>query len=168
VQSKREGLYTILEAQPGALIIRLTDQGKEELIAYAREDATQHPSVINWTKPHDTILAAMIEDHLGNGWTMPDAAQIGALTSSPILAYDCAFNDEGEITKAEAVYWFPNYQVESELETMLRQGFVRFEQAPEGQPTDPNESYACAECNAQFDNSSAALSHTCKTGAMDQ
>lgn len=167
MQSTRQGTYTTLEAEPGRLIIRLTDEGRAELadnLPNTDEALIQvkngYHIELNWTKPHADILQEMLEDHLANGWTMPDAAQIGALTSSPLLAYGCDYDEEGFITKSEALYWFPDYQVKSELDQLLREGFVTFVEANED--TDEyKEKYTCTECLAEFDNASAAVTHQC-------
>ena len=134
---KSEGAYTTLEDQgEGKLRITLTEQGKAELRAYvqdascnescgscgadigestvfvwheANEDcrAVRDPVEVHFTKPHDQILVALLEDHLSRLWGMPEPWQVGALTSSPILAYAFGYDMEGYVTKAQAVYWFP-------------------------------------------------------------
>ncbi len=58
-----------------------------------------------------------------------DYAQVGALTSSPLLAVGLRRDEVGNIKYLTELYYFPNYQVESELETLLRTGEVKFMRA---------------------------------------
>lgn len=57
---------------------------------------------------------------------------VGALTDSPILTDDLIFPDDGEptITAECKVWWFPNYQIESFAETLIKDGRVVFTAAP--------------------------------------
>ncbi len=63
-------------------------------------------------------LCALLEDHLCNGWEMVPPEDIGALTAAPILSDEIARDDEGHITEAGRVYWYPEYQVRDEIEEL--------------------------------------------------
>jgi hypothetical protein len=70
-----------------------------------------------------------IEYELCNGWELLQPEEIGALTSAPILATNTLRDDDGGLVDAGRVYWFPNYCVENELETLLLSGEVFFQAA---------------------------------------
>lgn len=56
---------------------------------------------------------------------------IGALTNAPILTDDLEVDDQGVKTVRGRVWWFPNYQIESFAETLIKTGKVTFQLAPE-------------------------------------
>lgn len=169
------------ETAEGKLLITLTDRGREMLGSYLenpcevfREIERGHDPKYQWSKPHATILSDLLEDQIANSdlemLSDVDAADIGALTSSPLLAYGVQRAEkykpananesevlEGQILKLDRVYWFPNYQVESELETLLRAGKVEFETGHK----EPSETYTCEGCQQTFDNDTDALDHKC-------
>lgn len=58
---------------------------------------------------------------------------IGALTDAPILTDDLVIEDDGTANVPGKVWWFPNYQVESFAETLIREGRVVFTAAPENE-----------------------------------
>lgn len=60
-----------------------------------------------------------------------DLADIGALTSAPVLALGVERDDDYKVTNVTDTWWFPNYQVEDELETLLTKGVVVFTRAPQ-------------------------------------
>jgi hypothetical protein len=68
-------------------------------------------------------LFALLEDHLCNGWEMVPPEDIGALTAAPILSDEITRDDQGQVTEAGRVYWFPDYAVRDEIEE-LRRHFV--------------------------------------------
>lgn len=78
------------------------------------------------------VLADLLEF---TGWTpngrlyqvAPES--IGALTDAPILTDDMSFSDDGRQEVVGKVWWFPNYQVESFAETLIKAGRVVFTQA---------------------------------------
>lgn len=55
---------------------------------------------------------------------------IAALTDAPILTNDLLYDLEDSPTVSGTVWWFPNYQVESFAETLIREGKVIFTKAP--------------------------------------
>ncbi|MCZ2113085.1 MAG: hypothetical protein LC131_04525 [Anaerolineae bacterium] len=56
---------------------------------------------------------------------------IGALTDAPILTDDLEVDDQGVKTIHGRVWWFPNYQIESFAETLIKTGNVTFQLVPE-------------------------------------
>lgn len=175
---------------PDKLRIELTDEGRADVLNYINNPCAEcgvvasrhnfHESNVEgghreyqlpdeellYRVPQIQVLAELMEDHLGNGWEMPDAGEIGALTSSPLIAWDVSRDDEGNIDDIGALYWFPNYQIESELETLIRRGFVEFTRAPtEGEGTkdaDLKIAYKCETCGFPFTHEDDALKHRCK------
>jgi hypothetical protein len=73
----------------------------------------------------DTAMFQVFEYLTANGlnWISPE--NIGALTSSPILSD----TPDGDIREDSKVWWFPNYQVESPLRTLVEKGRVIFKKA---------------------------------------
>jgi hypothetical protein len=66
----------------------------------------------------NTALHALLEDHLCNGWEMVPPEDVGALTAAPILSDEIARDDDGRVTEAGRVYWYPDYQVRDEIEEL--------------------------------------------------
>ena len=52
-------------------------------------------------------LCALLEDHLAGSWEMVPPEDIGALTAAPILSDEIVRDDEGRVTEAGRVYWYP-------------------------------------------------------------
>lgn len=101
----------------GQLHIRLDPDAREEV-----EELLE--------KPVDQAFADLIEWHLGNGWTLLDPDDVGALTASPILSNDVQWDEDGNIVSVGRVFWFPEYQVKSEIEELLEHGEVVFRGQP--------------------------------------
>jgi hypothetical protein len=76
-------------------------------------------------------LEELFEDWLCNGWEFIAPEKIGALTDSPILTDEILYNDQGNIEYIGSIWWFPNYQVENEIETLLKESKVVFSLAKE-------------------------------------
>ena len=72
-------------------------------------------------------LHALLEDHLANGWEFVPPEDICALTAAPILSDEIERNDEGEITDAGRVYWYPQYAVKDEIVEIKRKSMLLFE-----------------------------------------
>ena len=115
--------YVTLKKLPKCLRITLTPEGREELLGRRNEDG-------NWDAGTDSILQDLLEDYLVNGWEFIRPEEIAALTSAPILSDSAQRNDDGKLTKIGGCYWFPNYAVESEIETLLEKNSVDFDLAP--------------------------------------
>lgn len=120
----------IVKSEDG-ITLKLTPEGREELKGYIRTDRTYLVEEKVWSKGTDSILYDLLEDWLCNGWEWLAPEEIGALTSAPILSDEVERDDFGKIVKLGRVYWFPNYAVECELETMLAEGEVFFPAAQE-------------------------------------
>jgi hypothetical protein len=122
--------YTELEKLLGKLRIKLTPAGREELEGQLLTDGEEYrdsdPTGYQWKRGHNEIFHDLLEDHLCNGWEMVPPEDIGALTSSPILSDSAVRDDDDKLTSIGDVYWFPEYQVKSELEELLEKGFVDF------------------------------------------
>jgi hypothetical protein len=106
-----------LEEQDGDLIIKLLPEGREEITSALDQKANIDS---------DDFFHRLLEHPLSNGWEMIRPEEIGALTSAPILANDLERNEDGELVRCGRVYWFPNYQIESPVQTLFEAGTVRF------------------------------------------
>lgn len=59
---------------------------------------------------------------------------VGALTDAPIVADEVVHNDDGEMpTVPGNVWWFPQYEMRSFAEDLIRNGKVIFTAAPENE-----------------------------------
>lgn len=77
----------------------------------------------------DQALADLLEYEIGNGWDIIDPSDTGDLTSSPMICDDVTVKDDGTRVIYGNVWWFPNYQIESPIETLRNKGRVIFERA---------------------------------------
>jgi hypothetical protein len=111
--------YIEIVKNPNGITLKLTPAGREEL------QSRMGPGG-GWVKCLRSILADLLEDHLANGWEFIEPAEIGALTSAPILSDEVERDDEGKLVWLGNVYWFPDYAVRCELEEMLENGEVFF------------------------------------------
>ena len=188
----RDGQSVNIRVTPNVLRLELTDEGRGDLLDYVTSgcgscgykaaDHWRHglaavcaeystgyqlpQGEILFRTDHRSILSDLLEDHKANGGpellSEVDHADIGALTSAPVIAYDVErdFSDKAEnigaLTNIGAVYWFERYQVESELETLLRQGFVDFPRAPSDEPAEPQPKFTCGVCELEYDNATDA------------
>lgn len=59
---------------------------------------------------------------IGNGFQLIAPEQVGALTDSIILGEDVQTNEDGMVEQAEALYWYPDYQLRSFLDDLLEKG----------------------------------------------
>lgn len=66
----------------------------------------------------NTALVALLEDHLSSGWEMVPPEDLGALTAAPILSDEIMRDEDGRLTEAGRVYWFPDYAVLDEIEEL--------------------------------------------------
>jgi hypothetical protein len=76
--------------------------------------------------------SGLLDGYFGIGWSYVAPEWIGALTSAPIVTDDLTFSDAGAPTVRGRIWWFPNYQVEDPVETLLARGHVDFTLAGEG------------------------------------
>lgn len=106
----------------GNLKISLTEDGREEL-----QDMLENQEVL-----HINMWTDLCEyDMCNGGYTIIAPEYVGALTDSVLFVHqdNVEYPDTGNphLTSADApVYWFPNYMVENELETLLKEGHVIF------------------------------------------
>ncbi len=63
----------------------------------------------------------------GTGWDIVDPAEIGDLTDAPMLSDDVTVEDDGTRVVYGSVWYFPRYQIEDPIETLLDHGEVIFE-----------------------------------------
>ena len=75
----------------------------------------------------NAALYALLEDHLCGGWEMVPPEDIGALTAAPILSDEMVRDDEGRVTEAGRVYWFPDYQVRDEIDDIRKDLVLLFQ-----------------------------------------
>lgn len=78
----------------------------------------------------DSLLEDLREQDLITVLSEHDLADIGALTSGPVLALDIERDDDGKIVKMGKTWWFERYQVEDEIETLITHGIVVIPKAP--------------------------------------
>jgi len=94
------------------------------LFPEAREDVQEISSSQHLTS--DNKLAEVIEWHIGNGWTLVEPGDVGALTDAPILSEDINYDDHGNVQHVGVVYWYPEYEVKDPVAQLLENGFVDF------------------------------------------
>jgi hypothetical protein len=75
----------------------------------------------------NAALHALLEDHLCTGWEMVPPEDIGALTAAPIISDEIVRDDEGRVTEAGRVYWYPDYQVRDEIEEIRKELVLLFQ-----------------------------------------
>ena len=81
--------------------------------------------------PTMDALYEILEDWLCNGWEFVLPENIGALTDAPILTDEIIYGDLGTVEYIGNVWWFTNYAIENEVETLLKKGKVVFSLAKE-------------------------------------
>jgi hypothetical protein len=111
-QSREPGFYVDLEKAPdGNLHIHLNRNGRRHFrdIREQRDAYGIH-----------TALCALLEDHLCSGWEMVPPEDIGALTAAPILSDEIVRDEDGRVTEAGRVFWYPDYAVRDEIEEIRR------------------------------------------------
>jgi hypothetical protein len=133
----------------GNLKIKLTDDGSVFLSEISEQpeiaDRISNNESVSWmeiaesktifSKSHDEIWSELFEDISANSQyefidaDNPDRLAIGGLTSSPFVVSGVCRDDNGEISNYKAVFWFPDYQIISEIEKLYREGEVIFTNA---------------------------------------
>lgn len=61
---------------------------------------------------------------IGNGWSFIAPEDIGALTAAPIVGYDVDMDDQGTITSAPNVWWYPQYETKDPIEELKSKGSI--------------------------------------------
>lgn len=131
------GNLVVLDIREDGLHIILEPDGRELLEDYVEHRPAEDDVEVfwSWKKPYDYIWWELFEYYTCNGGPEPlnpeseDYARLGALTDAPIIAYDVERDDMNDLISVGRVFWFPNYVIESELETLLTQGEVVFQSA---------------------------------------
>jgi len=109
-----EGRYLNLEEMPdGDLRITVTPEGREEITEMKEKWLSE------WA-----IMSNLLEDHFGNGWDEVQPEEVGALTSAMLISNTVVRNDDGDLVSVERIYWDPNYQVRSTVETLAKKGSI--------------------------------------------
>jgi len=108
--SREHGFYVDLQKTSGGDLEILLHRDGRRHFAAIREQRDAHGI--------HAALCALLEDHLGSGWEMVPPEDIGALTAAPILSDEITRDEEGHVTAAGRVYWYPDYQVRDEIEEL--------------------------------------------------
>ncbi len=98
-----------------------TDERKQRSIQFGKDHRTI------WLDLLDDVRADSDIEFLSDG----DIAELGHLTDAPMIVAGYDTGEQGRII-AYAItdtFWFPNYAIESELQTLYTQGFVEFQNA---------------------------------------
>jgi hypothetical protein len=119
-----------MEENPAGLKITLNDEGKEKV----KDLKESHP---DWNDLQ--IWGELFDDVQGNSEYIfhHDIGESGfGLTSAEGITDGYHMSDEGkgyetDYPESAKVYWFPNYMVESSLETLINDGSVVFTEAKE-------------------------------------
>lgn len=109
--------YTEFEVLPDALVIHLTDEGREEAEYQKREYGE--------FKSDDNIFENLIEHQLANGWHMINDTW-GDLTEGPRLTQTAIIDDNGDYVSIYDCYYFNFYEIHSPLVPLLACGNVHF------------------------------------------
>lgn len=114
--------YLNFEELPnGNLKITLTKEGREEL-----------KELMGKSKDYMGIWLDLIEVYQCNGsYQIVHPEKIAALTDSPIIGLNVDYDDNGEIEPNDAlkIWWYPEYQVVSEFEQLLKHRSIVFTKA---------------------------------------
>lgn len=103
-----QGRYLVCFEQPNGLLFMLLPEGREYL-ADANRD-----------RPDFDLFADLFEDFAGNGWSMFQPQDIGALTDCRIIiSPDAEFDDNGDVVDAGQVFWHERYQLDDAIEELL-------------------------------------------------
>lgn len=131
------GNLVTLEIKDDGLHILLEPEGREYLETEIDSipDLESDDKFYQWKHGTNIILWELLEGDICNSdWELlnpnsEDYAALGALTDAPIMAEWVERDDDGNLKDIGRVFWFPNYMVECELETMMEKGEVIFELA---------------------------------------
>lgn len=122
---KCEGKDVIVEETAEGLVLTITKRGR----FYLRYEVAGMQGS-RWSVPEDSIWSDLFEDIRGNSGIDWLTGEIG-LTGAPIIGMEVERDDNGDLEETGNVYWFPNYCIESPLETLLNTGRVVFTKAEE-------------------------------------
>lgn len=114
----------------------ITPDGNLEITCEENEKQDLQDTLDKSTHKDHGFLADLLEE---TGWSpngrlyQVKPEWIAALTDAPILTDDLDIEDDGIHNVLGNVWWFPNYQIESFAETLIRDGKVVFSAAPENE-----------------------------------
>ena len=91
-----------------------SDENKEHMIEYCNSNGSQF------------ALHEILEDHLGNGWSLFTADQLAQMSETPIISEDGMINDNGDIVLNEKAWFYKDYMITNPVEKILENGFVDF------------------------------------------
>lgn len=115
-------MFTLTELADGNLEVTFDDAVTAEDIDDLRHDMTRLDEV--------AILQEGTESYWTNGGYRPfsaaDANPAVGMTEAPCIAEDIAFHDDGRAEVVGKLWWFPNYAVESFLDTLIASRRVVF------------------------------------------
>lgn len=162
-----DNILVTADRLPKSLRIKLTDAGRAALDNMTEADPdneAEHAGALRFDRPYSVIWRALLsqgEGTQGEGTLYllaeHEYEMLGALTSAPIIVTKPGRNDQGELTSFDAVFWFSNYQIESELETLLTKGEVLFDLASE-----PQDVMTCA-CGFETYDLEEMHAHKCQS-----
>lgn len=98
----------------GDLRIRITDAGREELADMEADGKLSH----------EDMFVHLLEYQICNGWELVPPEDVGALTASLIISEEVERDKDGDMTCCGKVYWFPEYQIVSEIMRIKEDGYV--------------------------------------------
>jgi hypothetical protein len=115
------GRLVDFEVYPNRLVIRLTEQGKEEVAGWSEEGS----------RGDIGDFIDLCEDQLTNGWREVLPSQVGDLRDDEHLTFsdDYTFPDENrdDVMIVGTAYHFDRYAIDGYMETIIRDGFITFE-----------------------------------------
>lgn len=114
------------------IVLKELESGNLEIKIDPEADRIEMENLID--VPLNTAFGELLEEsgYVGNNWHNVMPEEIGALTDSPIIAYGAIYaeeNDQDLPIGYEKLWWFPQYEVEDPIETLLRNGVVIFTRA---------------------------------------
>lgn len=74
-------------------------------------------------------ITDIVQTHFIDKLEILQPVDIGALTSSEIIAHKVVRDNNSDVEYAANVWWFPNYQIEDPMETLRETGEVVFTKA---------------------------------------
>ena len=138
VQSGRYVMFSFDSA--GNLVMTPTPEGVDEASDLKANNQSSEGDFIN-----------MIEDHLGNGWSLVDATDLGAMTEALFITNDVDIADNGDITRI-GDYWsnIDYYQVSGEIDEFAdgRPVTWRMVSSHDSEGTDEIDGFAVKRVNA--------------------
>lgn len=119
-------MLTVTELDNGDLEIAIDDTASDEDI----QELQERSAIVADAE----LLSEFTEHYWTNGSYRPfdagDANPSVGLTDAPCIAESIDYEDDGTATVVGKLWWFPNYQVESPVETLINKRRVVFTLAP--------------------------------------